>query len=153
MKKNTIRQFNIRVYGLIINDKKEVLISDEFQINMKMTKFPGGGLDFGEGPEDCIRRECLEELGQEVEIIDHFYTTHFFQQALFYPDQQLISIYYRIRIKDAIKFKISEKAFDFAEMKNGNQSFRWLSIDKLSADEFTFPIDRYVANLLKEKFS
>ncbi len=153
MKKNNIRQFNIRVYGLIINDKKEVLLSDEFQIDMKMTKFPGGGLDFGEGPADCIRRECLEELGQEVEIIDHFYTTHFFQQALFYPDQQLISIYYRIRIKDAIKFKISEKAFDFAEMKNGNQSFRWLSIDKLSADELTFPVDRHVANLLKEKFS
>ena len=153
MEKNNIRKFNIRVYGLIINDKREVLISDEFQIDMKMTKFPGGGLDFGEGPADCIRRECLEELGQEVEIIDHFYTTDFFQQALFYPDQQLISIYYRIRFKDSVKFKISENAFDFAEMKNGNQSFRWVPINELSADDLTFPVDKHVANLLKEKFS
>ena len=153
MEKNNIRKFNIRVYGLIINDKREVLISDEFQIDMKMTKFPGGGLDFGEGLADCIRRECLEELGQEVEIIDHFYTTDFFQQALFYPDQQLISIYYRIRFKDSVKFKISENAFDFAEMKNGNQSFRWVPINELSADDLTFPVDKHVANLLKEKFS
>ena len=85
MEKNNIRKFNVRVYGLIINDKREVLISDEFQIDMKMTKFPGGGLDFGEGPADCIRRECLEELGQEVEIIDHFYTTGFSSRLYFIP--------------------------------------------------------------------
>ena len=54
-----IRNFVVRVYGLIINDKKEVLLTDEYQQGMKMTKFPGGGLEFGEGPVDCIKRQSV----------------------------------------------------------------------------------------------
>ena len=97
MNRTPVRHFNIRVYGIIRNEKNEVLLSDEFQLGQKMTKFPGGGLKFGEGAADCIRREAIEEFGQEIEIVEHFYTTDFFQRALFYPDHQLISnIYIRI---------------------------------------------------------
>ena len=93
---NKSGQFVIRVYGIIINNQNEVLISDEFQLDTKMTKFPGGGLEFGEGPEDCIKREIKEECnGQELENIKHFYTTGFYQKALFYENHQLISIYYQ----------------------------------------------------------
>jgi len=145
-----IKQFNIRVYGLILNEKKQVLLSDEYVLDQRMTKFPGGGLQFGEGPADCIRREAREEFGQEIEIIAHFYTTHFFQKALFYPDHQLISIYYRVRFPDPVRFNISEIPFDFREMINGSQSFRWADIATLSEDELSFPVDRYVLGLLKE---
>ena len=68
----TLKHFNIRVYGLLINDHNEVLLSDEYVLDTYMTKFPGGGLKFGEGPEECILRECIEEFGQEAEIISHF---------------------------------------------------------------------------------
>src|SRR5665647_1625825 len=64
--------------------EQNMLLSDEFVHDMKMTKFPGGGLYFGEGPADCLKREAIEEFGQEIEIVEHYYTTHFFQQALFY---------------------------------------------------------------------
>ncbi len=147
-----IRNFVIRVYGLIINDKKEVLLTDEFQLGMKMTKFPGGGLEFGEGPVDCIKREAYEEFGQEVKVIDHFYTTDFFQKALFYKNHQLISIYYLLEFKDRIRFKISDKSFDFPELKEGNQSFRWKAIKDLIEDDVSFPIVKVVVKLLKEKF-
>ena len=145
-----LKHFTIRVYGLIINNNDEVLISDEFQLGTKMTKFPGGGLEFGEGPADCIRREAIEEFGQEIKILNHFYTTDFFQKALFYKDYQLISIYYRIQFIKPIKFKISNKPFDFEKMENGNQSFRWKRISELSEENFTFPIDRKVAGMLKK---
>ncbi|MBW8331359.1 MAG: NUDIX domain-containing protein [Prolixibacteraceae bacterium] len=143
-------KFTIRVYGLIANDRKEVLVTDEFQLNMKMTKFPGGGLDFGEGTIDCLKREMMEECKQEIEDIQHFYTTDFFQKALFWEDHQLISIYYLARLKEPIKFRVSSNAFDFHEMVNGNQSFRWVSAESLNPDEFTFPIDKHVALLLKQ---
>ena len=142
--------FIIRVYGLIINGDNEVLVSDEFQLDMKMTKFPGGGLNFGEGTIDCLKREMLEECNQEIEDIRHFYTTDFYQKALFWESYQLISIYYLARLKGSIQFKVSAKAFDFPDWVNGNQSFRWVPADQIIPEEFTFPIDKHVAHLLKE---
>lgn len=143
-------RFTIRVYGLITNDRKEVLVTDEFQLNVKMTKFPGGGMNFGEGPIECLKREMMEECGQQIEDIRHFYTTDFYQKALFWDDYQLISIYYLARLKEPVQVRISSVAFDFPEMVNGNQSFRWVSIQALNPDEFTFPIDQHVAHLLKQ---
>jgi ADP-ribose pyrophosphatase YjhB (NUDIX family) len=148
-----IKHFNIRVYGLVLNQHSQVLLSDEFVLNRKMTKFPGGGLHFGEGPEECMLREAMEEFGQQVEIIGHFYTTGFFQRALLYEDHQLISIYYTIRFKELPCFPISTKAFDFASLENGSQSFRWADIASLSEDELTFPIDRHVLRMLKNKLT
>ena len=146
-----ISRYIIRVYAIIINNTNEILISDEHQLNIRMTKFPGGGMNFGEGPVDCLKREAIEEFGQEIEILAHFYTTDYFQPTQFYEDAQLISIYYKAKFKEEIKFKISDKAFNFIEEKNGAQSFRWKKIDKLDVNEFTFPIDKKVAKLLKKE--
>ena len=104
-----------------------------------MTKFPGGGLEFGEGTIDGLKREFREECnGQEIQNIRHFYTTDFYQKALFFENKQLISIYYLAELKEPVKFKISEKPFDFEKMENGNQSFRWVKIKNLNEDEYYF---------------
>lgn len=142
-------KFTIRVYGLFINGQNEILITDEFQLNTRMTKFPGGGLHFGEGTIDCLKREMREECQQEIEDIKHFYTTDFYQKALFFDDHQLISIYYTAKLKHPINFETSNSAFDFTAMKNGNQSFRWVRLKTFNPEELTFPIDKHVANLLK----
>jgi len=139
------------VYGIIMNSENELLLSDEFQLNMKMTKFPGGGLKFGEGSLDCLKREFREECsGQEIFNIQHFYTTDFYQKALFYNDAQLLSIYYTAELKKPIRFKISERPFDFKELENGSQSFRWKKPDEIEENEITFPIDRVVLKKLKQ---
>ncbi|MFW5831713.1 MAG: NUDIX domain-containing protein [Prolixibacteraceae bacterium] len=149
----TTGNFVIRVYGIFINEKKQVLITDEFQLGMKMTKFPGGGLKFGEGTIDCLIREMKEECnGQEIKNIQHFYTTDFYQKALFYENHQLISIYYTAELEQPVKFKISEKPFDFEKMENGNQSFRLVNIKALKEDDFSFPIDKFVCNKLVNTF-
>ena len=150
---NISGNFIIRVYGVIVSERREVLLSDEFQLGMKMTKFPGGGLEFGEGTIDGLKREFKEECnGQEIKNINHFYTTDFFQKALFYENKQLLSIYYMAELTDPVKFQISEKPFDFQENKNGNQSFRWIKINNLNEAEITFPIDKFVAGKLKQLF-
>ncbi|HSH52803.1 MAG TPA: NUDIX domain-containing protein [Bacteroidales bacterium] len=147
-----IKHFVIRVYGIFFNQKKEILISDEFQKNMKMTKFPGGGMYFGEGPIDCLKREAVEEFGQEIIVAEHFYTTDYFQPAFFYDNYQLISIYYFAKFKEPVKFKISTKPYDFSELKNGNMSFRWMPLRKISEEDMTLPIDKRVLKMLKQKF-
>lgn len=146
-----INKYIIRVYALIINKDNEVLISDEFQLNMRMTKFPGGGMEFGEGTIDCLKREAIEEFGQEIEVLEHFYTTDYFQATQFYKDAQLVSIYYRAKFINPIKFRISNKSFNFEEEQNGAQSFRWRNINELDSKEMTFPIDKKVVILLKDK--
>lgn len=147
-----IKRYIVRVYTLIINSNNEILISDEFQLNMRMTKFPGGGMQFGEGTIDCLKREAVEEFGQEIEVLEHFYTTDYFQSTQFYDDAQLLSIYYFAKFIDPIKFKISNKSFNFEQEKNGAQSFRWVKLDDLDINEITFPVDKKVTRLLKEKF-
>lgn len=144
-------KYNLRVYALIINEEQEILLSDEYQLDMKMTKFPGGGMEYGEGTIDCLQREALEEFGQSLVNIRHFYTTDYYQPALFFKDTQLISIYYLAELSEEIRFRVSRKPFDIPEMKNGQQSFRWVALNNLSEKDLTFPIDRRVLRMLKAR--
>ena len=135
----------------MINAKDEILVTDEFRLGTLMMKFPGGGLEFGEGTIDCLKRECIEELGQGIRIISHFYTTDYYQPTKLIPDwQQLISIYYLIETDEPYQFTTVSKKFDIEET-DGAQSFRWISIAESDASEFTFPIDEKVFRMLQEK--
>jgi len=138
-----VNQFNIRIYGFLI-DNGNVLVTDEFRLGIYMTKFPGGGLQFGEGTLDCLKREFVEELNTQIEIIDHFYTTDFYQPTTLLPsNMQLFNVYYRVKAAKPYRFKTTVKKNDIPAI-DGAQSFRWVKITELNADEFTFPIDRFI---------
>src|SRR4030095_3823466 len=131
--------FNIRVYGVLINEKKEVLVSDEYIRGGYYTKFPGGGLELGEGTRECLKREFKEEMDLEVEIGDHIYTTDFFQISAFNPSHQIISIYYFARALEPIRCPLREKPFDFDEdqlamykEKNEIETFRFIPWESFS---------------------
>ena len=99
-----INQFNIRVYGFLV-DNGNVLVTDEFRLGIFMTKFPGGGLQFGEGTIDCLKREFMEELGTPIEIVSHYYTTDFYQPTTLLPsDMQLFNIYYLVKADKPYRF-------------------------------------------------
>lgn len=148
-----IEMFNLRVYGLLINQNQEVLLTDEFRLGMNMTKFPGGGMNYGESTIDCLKRECLEELGQEVDVIRHFYTTDFFQPSLLLnSNRQLLSIYYLIKTIQEPRFVFVDKPFLFTQNVDGPQCFRFRKISELSTDELTFPVDKKVVQLLKDEY-
>jgi len=144
--------FNVRVYGILIDDKKRVLVTDEIHYGQRMTKFPGGGLHFGEGIVDGLKRECLEELGYEVQVREHFYTTDFFQLSAFNPEHQVISVYYFISMSEPQQISVRQSRFDFETEQEGAQIFRWIDLASISENDFTFPIEKKVAELLRKKW-
>lgn len=143
-------KFNVRVYGLLINEQEEILVSDEQEYGTRFTKFPGGGLEYGEGLTDGLKREFMEECNAEIEVTAHFYTTDFFVKSAF-NDSQVISVYYLVKNINELNLAIKTKAFDFDGEGDVLQAFRWVKLDRLKADDFTFPIDKQVAALLIQR--
>jgi ADP-ribose pyrophosphatase YjhB (NUDIX family) len=148
--------FNIRVYGILIGENKQVLVSDEFIRGGYYTKFPGGGLEFGEGTRDCLKREFKEEMDLDVHVAEHIYTTDYFQMSAFNPEHQIISIYYFVQPLEPIKAPLRQKPFDFDEQqlaaykeKGETETFRFINWDEFSDASVTLPIDKIVARMLK----
>ncbi len=147
--------FNIRVYGLLINENKELLVSDELVRGAKITKFPGGGLEIGEGTIDCLVREFKEELNLKIEVVEHFYTTDFYQKSAFNPEHQIISIYYLVKALEPLLVNLKTKPFDFDEKAKQQydetgetEVFRFVKMQQLTVDDVTLPIDKVVVRML-----
>lgn len=149
--------FNIRVYGILITEDQKVLVSDEFIRGNYYTKFPGGGMEFGEGTRECLEREFMEEMNLRIKVGEHLYTTDFFQISAFNPAHQIVSIYYLVHALEEIKVPLREKQFDFDEEQMAvyhasgeTETFRMIPIDAFSEASVHLPIDKVVATLIKE---
>jgi ADP-ribose pyrophosphatase YjhB (NUDIX family) len=149
--------FNIRVYGILVDSNKRILVSDEFIRGNYFTKFPGGGLELGEGTRDCLKREFKEETNLDVQIGEHIYTTDFFQISAFNNKDQIISIYYFVHADEPIDLITHTTPFNFApyQIKDQNgesEVFRWIDWNDLNEGSVSLPIDKVVVKLLKEKY-
>jgi ADP-ribose pyrophosphatase YjhB (NUDIX family) len=147
---------SVRVYGILINDDKEVLVSDEFIRGNYYTKFPGGGLDEGEGTRDCLAREFAEEMNLSVEVLEHIYTTDFYQVSAFNANHQILSIYYYVKALEPITAPLRTKIFDFDEAQlkiydtvGEIETFRFIDWNDFSSASITLPIDKIVADMVK----
>ena len=151
-----ISKFTIRVYGILIDENQRVLISDEFIRGDYFTKFPGGGMEFGEGTRDCLKREFKEETGLDVIIGEHIYTTDYFQQSAFNPDDQIMSVYYFVHAEDPGSLLVKTKVFDFelhqiADPKGQSEVLRWIDWNEFNEDCVSLPIDKIVVKMLKQQ--
>ena len=141
--------FNIRVYGLLLREG-QVLVADELISGNAMTKFPGGGLEFGESIKECLVREFDEELSIAIELGELFYINDFFQASAFNPKDQLISIYFIVNQLGNKPLPIAKKPFAFPP--HNNQCFRWIELEKLRQMDLTYPVDQKVGELLRGKY-
>lgn len=134
------RRFNLRVYAIVVKDGK-VLLADETINDFSFTKFPGGGVELGEGLIDALKRELMEEGQLETNQITHLYTTDFFQESAFNPDDQIISVYYKVEAD------VSWKSFSSDQPQPGKQHLLRLyfyPLAQLTEEKLTFPIDKHV---------
>lgn len=142
-----MKSFNVRVYGLLVNSKNEILVSDERRGNFSFTKFPGGGLEFGEGTKEALVREFYEELKIEISVENLFYVNDFFQVSAFNKDHQMLSFYYFVNYNK--NDEIGQEKYIFPLQAEGEKQ-RWVPILELSINDFTFPIDKIVVEKVKE---
>ena len=148
-------RFNVRVYGILINSLGQILLADELIKGQYVTKFPGGGLEFGEGLIDGLKREFLEEVNAAVDVKEHFYTTDFFVASSFDSDSQVISVYYTVTCKNWEQIKASATKFDFVVTEGKDaESFRWVNCaDLYKETDVVLPIDKVVLHKLIEQLT
>ena len=127
---------NVRSYGLIIKNHK-ILVCNEIINNFNATKFPGGGVEKNESPENALIREIKEELSVEctIKMLIHSPGTLLspWNNKLYTP------IYFYIETKGNILVPIQEKF-----------TINFLTPEKiLNKDNVANPEKKAVKNLLK----
>src|SRR5690606_17523171 len=132
------KPFNVRVYGLMVHNRKILIIREPFAGTV-IDKFPGGGLEYGEGLIDCLKREFKEELNLEIEIESHFYTQDFFLKSRFDESEQILMIYYKVK---------TEKIAELEILDPDIQALIWVNLDEISTDDLTLPTDKLVVEML-----
>ncbi len=129
-----ITAFNIRVYVLAYHEDHLLVLKEPF-MNQMIYKFPGGGLEFGEGIMDCLKREFKEELNLEINEIEHFYTQEDFIECQIKPDKQLVLIYYKAKIKNIKSLQILDTSI---------QEIKWIKQQELDPNLFSLTVDKIV---------
>jgi 8-oxo-dGTP diphosphatase len=125
--------FTIRVYGLVCSTTQKVLLTCETYLGQTFTKFPGGGLQYGEGTRETLQREFLEEFGLHVRPEAQLYTTDFYVESAFHPGVQVVNCYFLMP-------KLAEEAFPVIGLEG--QTLLWVPIQQLTPDLLTFETDR-----------
>ena len=142
-----MNRFNLRVYGLCVVDGR-LLLTDEIRFGMKMTKLPGGGLQFGEGLEEALKREWREELEVDIEVGEIFYVNPFLQTSFFNSKDEVISLYFYVSLLGEPRGRFTEMPMDFPSEEDDQQVFRWVPLELITEDSFTFPIDKAMVKKL-----
>jgi len=75
-------QLRIRICGICITENGILLVNHSNVTNGDFWAPPGGGLQFGESAEDCLKREFLEETGLIIEISDFLFACEFISMPL-----------------------------------------------------------------------
>lgn len=135
------KPFNVRIYGLLIHNHRLMILEEPFMGEI-VKKFPGGGLEFGEGTRDCLKREFKEELNLDIRVGEHFYTQDFFMQSGLNPKEQILMIYYRVELADISQLHVEEDVI---------KKLIWIDLNQLSEDDLSLPADKRVTGILLNK--
>lgn len=131
---------SVRVYGLLIKDRKLMFLREKYG-SRELVKLPGGGLEPGEGTHQTLERELKEELNLSIKVGEHIYTQDFFLKSDLTPATQLIAVYYFIDCEDISTLKIIET--DIKEIL-------WIPLQDLNLEQIPLPIDKIAITKLLE---
>lgn len=107
--------YRLSVHAVIVNDEQHIL-QLKATYDDEQWGLPGGSLEPGETVHDAIVRECLEELGCEVEVC---YMSGMYYHR-FYNSHACV---FRCRLPSDAKIRLSPE----------HSEYRYFSVDELSS--------------------
>ncbi|QQR64756.1 NUDIX domain-containing protein [Candidatus Kaiserbacteria bacterium] len=90
-----MKHFNVRCRGIILHEGKMLMVRHPHHPTDVV--LPGGHLEFGEDPKECIHRELVEELGVVPVIGRLLYVNTFMDKE----DRQPVEFFFEIMNGDA----------------------------------------------------
>lgn len=129
------------VKGVLLKDGKALIVkrADDDDIGSGTWEFSGGKIEFGESPEQALKREFLEETGIVVKVEKILYVTSFNTN----PNRQVILITYLCSCDDCNLVTLS---FEHSE-------YMWANRGELKKYLSKGIVDVIEANKLWEVFS
>ncbi|MDO8658130.1 MAG: NUDIX domain-containing protein [Candidatus Levybacteria bacterium] len=129
---NTIKLQEGAVNAIILNENKEILftersLSDDFLPGY--WELPGGGIDYGETPQEALIREIKEECGLGIEIIKPIAANSYFIK-----DIQRIEITFLCKAINSTKIKLSHE----------HSNYKWLKITEVNKIKVTDYIKKII---------
>ena len=127
----------IRVTAAIIESDDKILIAQrksEDDIFGGLWEFPGGKIENGETPEECMARELMEELEIKVKV-----GTLITSNKHRYP----------AGIFELLAYRVQHISGNF--VLNDHNAIKWITIDEISNFEFP-PANTPIINYLKNSY-
>ena len=141
-----IKSKHVGCYGIVINNKNEVLLIRKSRGAYKgKLDLPGGRIEYGETAEQTLKREFIEEVGVAIKSFDLYtiktnYVVWQMEENI-KEDLQHIAIIYKVSLDEEDLDKIKQDA-------DGHDSLgaKWYKVDELKIEELS-PL----AVVIKEK--
>ena len=120
-------QLRVRVCGICVQDNKILLINHSgLNESNEFWSPPGGGLQFGETIEECLKREFLEETNTTISVGKFLKVREFVK-----PPLHAIELYYEVKIESGIV----KKGFDPEMEEQIIQDIQWVSYEEVLSKE------------------
>ena len=116
-------QLRVRVCGICVQEDKMLLINHSgLNESNEFWSPPGGGLQFGEAIEDCLKREFLEETNTVISVGKFLKIREFIK-----PPLHAIELYYEVKIESGVV----KKGFDTEMKEQIIKDIQWLSFEEV----------------------
>lgn len=122
------------VSAAIIQREDKILISQRLEGSYLefLWEFPGGKVEEGESPEECIVREIMEELNINIEVMD-IYDVVYHK----YDDKTILLLVYNCQFISGEPRPIECNAYN------------WVALGELGSYKFTYADERVVKKLTR----
>ena len=129
----------VRVYGFLEDAQGRVLVSAERFRGKPLVKYPGGGVEWGEGIREALVREFQEELHLDIEVGELVFFNEFPVISACDPEVQVFSFFYRVSALGPLSFATHSRVE--VPDKDGERAV-WVSKAELANVPFSFPIEQ-----------